>query len=91
MVRLHIKENYILYRYLTDNYGKDARVTAIVDTTEVLLLFKKYFSHRTYFSIKIKHTWEQKCSNVKHIWGSLKLLTAFMSQYCPSHWIRGCD
>ena len=69
MVRLHIKENYILYRYLTDNYGKDARVTAIVDTTEVLLLFKKYFSHRTYFSIKIKHTLEQKCSNVKTYMG----------------------
>jgi len=27
-----------LARYLTDNYGKDARVTAIVDTTEVHLL-----------------------------------------------------
>ena len=67
MVRLHIKENYILYRYLTDNYGKDARVTAIVDTTEVLLLFKKYCSHR--FSIKIKHTLEQKCSNVKTYMG----------------------
>ena len=69
MVRLHIKENYILYRYLTDNYGKDARVTAIVDTTEVLLLFKKYFSHPTYFLIKIKHTLEQKCSNVKTYMG----------------------
>ena len=67
MMRLHIKENYVSYRYLTDNYGKDARVTAIVDTTEVLLLFKRYFSHPTYFSTKIKHTLEQKYSNEKHI------------------------
>ena len=46
MMRLHIKENYVSYRYLTENYGKDARVTAIVDTTEVLLLeifFPSYY------------------------------------------------